>query len=45
MAEKKLVVEIEEDLRTDLKIIALKQDTTVKAIVTELISKFVEENK
>ena len=45
MAEKKLVVEIEEDLRTDLKIIAMKQKTTVKAIVTELISQYVEENK
>lgn len=45
MGEKKLVVEIEEELRTDLKIIALKQGKTIKTIVTELISDFVKENK
>lgn len=45
MAEKKLVIAIDEDLKTELRIIALKQKKSVKSIVSELISDFVEENK
>ena len=42
---KNLVIQIDEDLRTDLKMVALKQKTTVKEIVTTLIKEYVEENK
>jgi hypothetical protein len=42
---KNLVIQIDEDLRTDLKMVALKQKTTVKEIVTNLIKEYVEENK
>jgi len=46
MSERKqLVVEIDETLRTDLRMVALKQKTTVKEIVTKLIAEYVEENK
>ena len=46
MSERKqLVVEIDETLRTDLRMVALKQKTTVKEIVTKLITEYVEENK
>lgn len=46
MSERKqLVVEIDETLRTDLRMVALKQKTTVKEIVTKLIAEYVKENK
>jgi predicted transcriptional regulator len=40
-----MVFEIDEDLKTDLKIIAMKQKTTVKAIMNQLVEDFVNENK
>lgn len=46
MSERKqLVIEIDENLRTDLRMVALKQKTTVKEIVTTLIKEYVDENK
>ena len=42
---KNLVIQIDEDLRTDLRMVALKQKTTVKEIVTQLIKEYLEENK
>jgi len=42
---KNLVIQIDEDLRTDLRMVALKQKKTVKEIVTNLIKEYVEENK
>ena len=38
-------VKIPKDLRIRIKIIAKQKDTTVKAIVTELVRKYVEENE
>ena len=43
--QKQLIIEIDEDLRTDLRMIALKKKTTVKEIVTSFIKEYVEENK
>ena len=45
MALVKLVIDIDENLRTELSIIAKRQRTTNKAIVTKLIEDFVNENK
>ena len=42
---KNLVIQIDEDLRTDLRMVALKQKTTVKQIVTNLIKEYVEEHR
>ena len=42
---KQLVIEIDEDLRTNLRMIALKEKTTVKEIVTKLIQEYVDEHK
>ena len=42
---KNLVIQIDEDLKTDLRMVALKQKKTVKEIVTNLIKEYVEENK
>ena len=38
---KQLVIEIDETLRTDLRMVALKEKTTVKQIVTTLIKEYV----
>ena len=38
-------VKIPKDLRIRINIIAKQKDTTVKAIVTELVRKYVEENE
>ena len=43
--QKQLVIEIDEDLRTELRMVALKQKTTVKEIVTHLIKEYIDENK
>ena len=43
--QKQLVIEIDENLRTELRMVALKQKTTVKEIVTQLIQKYIDENK
>lgn len=38
-------VKIDKELRTQINILAKQNDTTVKAIVTELVKKYIEENK
>ena len=45
MAEDTLTFRIDKELKTELKVIALKQDRTVKEILAELIQDFVNENK
>jgi predicted transcriptional regulator len=40
-----LTFQIEKELKQELKIIALKQDRTVKEILNEIIQDFVNENK
>ena len=40
-----LNIKIDKDLRDELKIIAVKQDTTVTEILTEYIKRYVNENK
>lgn len=41
----RMTFDIDEDLKTELQIIALKQKKTVKEILTDLIQDFVNENK
>lgn len=45
MSKTQIAFEIDEDLRTEINIIAKRQKTSVKAIVTELIEEYVRENK
>ena len=45
MEESRLVVKLPKDLKTELNLIAIKKDTTMKNIVTELIQEYVEKNK
>jgi predicted transcriptional regulator len=45
MSNTTLTFTIDEDLKTELKVIALKQQRTVKDILAELIQEFVTENK
>ena len=45
MSTVQLVFEIDEDLRTEINIIAKRQKTTVKAIMNQLVEDFVNENK
>jgi len=45
MTDVKMVFEIDEDLRTQINIIAKRERTTVKAIMTQLVEDFVNENK
>lgn len=45
MTDVQLTVQIDEDLRTELSIIAKRQKTTNKAIITELVTEFVNKNK
>lgn len=45
MSKTQMTFEIDEDLRTEINIIAKKQKTTVKAIMTQLAKDFVRENK
>jgi len=45
MSTVKMVFEIDEDLRTEINIIAKRQKTTVRAIMTKLVEDFVNENK
>ena len=40
-----LTIRINKQLRTELQIIAKKQDTTATAILTEFIESYVNENK
>ena len=43
MTESRLVVDIDEDLKIKLKIIALKQKKTMKEIITDLIKEYVDD--
>ena len=45
MVETTMTFSIDKDLKQELKIIALKQDKSVKDILSELIQDFVNENK
>ncbi|WP_305514432.1 hypothetical protein [Methanobrevibacter sp. V14] len=45
MVETTMTFSIDKDLKQELKIIALKQDKSVKDILAELIQDFVNENK
>ena len=45
MVNETMTFSIDKELKTELKVIALKQDRTVKSILTELIQDFVNENK
>ena len=45
MAKDTLTFQIDKDLKTELKVIALKQDRKLKDILSELIQDFVNENK
>ena len=45
MSKDTLTFSINKDLKTELKVIALRQDTTVTNILTELIQDYVNENK
>lgn len=45
MSTVQMVFEIDEDLRTEINIIAKKRKTTVKAIMNQLVEDFVNENK
>ena len=45
MVETTMTFSIDEDLKQELKIIALKQRKSVKEILSELIQDFVNENK
>lgn len=45
MSTVQMVFEIDEDLRTEINIIAKRQKTTVKAIMNQLVEEFVNENK
>ena len=45
MVETTMTFNIDKELKTELKMIALKQDKPVKEILTELIQDFVNENK
>lgn len=40
-----LNIRIDKDLRDELKIIAIRQDTTITEIITEYIKSYVDENK
>ena len=45
MSETTMTFSIDKDLKTELKVIALKQERSVKDILAELIQDFVNENK
>ena len=45
MSTEKMVFEIDEELRTEINIIAKRQKTTVKAIMNQLVEDYVNENK
>lgn len=45
MRPSQISFEIDDDLRTELNIIAKRQKTTVKAILNKLVKDFVNENK
>ena len=45
MPETRMTFDIDEDLKLELQMIALKQHKTVKEILAELIQDFVNDNK
>ena len=45
MSETKLIANIDQELKTELKIIAAKKHKTMSEIVTELLEQYIEENK
>ena len=45
MAIETLTINIDKELKTELRVIAVKQDKTLTDILNELIQKFVNENK
>ena len=45
MTKSRMTFDIDKELKQELKIIALKQDRSVKDILGELIQEFVNENK
>lgn len=45
MTKDTLTFTIDKELKTELKIIALRQDRNIKDILAELIQEFVNENK
>ena len=45
MTKDTLTFQIDKELKTELKVIALKQDRKLKDILSELIQDFVNENK
>jgi len=45
MVKDTLTFQIDKELKTELKVIALKQDRNLKDILCELIQDFVDENK
>ena len=45
MTTETLTINIDKDLKTELKILAIKQHTTVTDILINLIQDFVDENK
>lgn len=45
MAIETLTINIDKDLKTELRVIAVKQDKTLTDVLNELIRDFVNENK
>ena len=45
MVKEQLTCLIDKDLKTEFQIIAKRQDTTVTALITEFVTKYVNENK
>lgn len=45
MATSRMTFDIDKELKTELQIIALRQDKPVKDILNDLIQEFVNENK
>ena len=45
MTTVRMVFDIDEDLRTEINIIAKRKKTTVKAIMNKLVEDYVRENK
>ena len=45
MSKVKITMNIDEELKKELKIIAIQQDTTVTKILTKIIREYIDENK
>lgn len=44
MAKDKLTISIDEELKIQLKILAVKEKKTVSEIISELVQKYIDEN-